>query len=199
MMRNSPEFHVPRHGRAHVCGATAGVDLQLVVARADRSTWPGTARPSSAIVEDTGFLERFLKVRDELPDLEHLGMLSDPDGAGRAATSSPATSCSAPTRSTSPAAAAVCTPDDLATIIYTSGTTGPPKGVMLSHYNVVLDRREPARELLDFDDFAGKRLVSYLPMAHIAERMTSHYQQAFVGYEVTAAPTPARSPPTPGR
>ena len=42
------------------------------------------------------------------------------------------------------AAAASGGPDDLATVIYTSGTTGPPKGVMLAHYNIDLDRREPA-------------------------------------------------------
>ncbi|MEJ7582687.1 MAG: AMP-binding protein, partial [Acidimicrobiales bacterium] len=40
------------------------------------------------------------------------------------------------------------------------------------------------------DEFVGKRLVSYLPMAHIAERMTSHYQQATLGYEVATCPEP---------
>ena len=59
-----------------------------------------------------------------------------------------------------------------------------------------LDGREPARWRSASTDLAGKRLVSYLPMAHIAERMTSHYQQAVLGYEVTHLPRPgpARAP-----
>ena len=48
-------------------------------------------------------------------------------------------------------------------------------------------------------DLAGKRLVSYLPMAHIAERMTSHYMQAIIGYEVTTCPDPAQIAPLPAR
>lgn len=65
-------------------------------------------------------------------------------------------------------------PTDLATLIYTSGTTGPPKGVMISHYNVAwtaesLERVAPR--------FPGMRHISYLPLAHIAERMVGHYLQ----------------------
>ncbi|GIW42718.1 MAG: long-chain acyl-CoA synthetase [Candidatus Binatia bacterium] len=63
-------------------------------------------------------------------------------------------------------------PEDLATLIYTSGTTGPPKGVMVTHRNVAwttesLERVYPRRP--------GMRHISYLPLAHIAERMTGHY------------------------
>jgi long-chain acyl-CoA synthetase len=77
-------------------------------------------------------------------------------------------------------------PADLATIIYTSGTTGPPKGVMISHYNVTWTA-ESYMQLLDLDP-VGKRVVSYLPMAHVAERMASHWLGAMFGYEVTACP-----------
>jgi long-chain acyl-CoA synthetase len=81
--------------------------------------------------------------------------------------------------------------EDLATVIYTSGTTGPPKGVALSNYNICWTV-ECLKSSIDFDEFAGKRLVSYLPMAHIAERMTSHYQHAALGYEVTTCPEPGQ-------
>ena len=85
--------------------------------------------------------------------------------------------------------AAQTSPDDIATLIYTSGTTGPPKGVMISQYNVVYTV-ETLRQCVDFDDFVGKRVVSYLPMAHIAERMVSHYQGLMLGYSVFCCPDP---------
>ena len=81
-------------------------------------------------------------------------------------------------------AASEIIPEDLATIIYTSGTTGPPKGVMLSHENVLAT----VLQLIDaaaMNVAPGRRTVSYLPMAHIAERMMSHYQPMLMAYEVS--------------
>jgi long-chain acyl-CoA synthetase len=63
-------------------------------------------------------------------------------------------------------------PDDLATLIYTSGTTGPPKGVMVTHYNVTWTTESVFRAL---PRAPGTRHISYLPLAHIAERMAGHY------------------------
>lgn len=59
-------------------------------------------------------------------------------------------------------------PIDLATIIYTSGTTGNPKGVMLSHNNVVSNVKS-TRPMLPID--STKRVLSFLPLCHIFERM----------------------------
>jgi long-subunit acyl-CoA synthetase (AMP-forming) len=62
--------------------------------------------------------------------------------------------------------------DDVATLIYTSGTTGPPKAVELTHENLLWDMR-----LLDrvFPMEPAGRVISYLPMAHLADRGMSHY------------------------
>ena len=79
------------------------------------------------------------------------------------------------------------TPDDLATVIYTSGTTGNPKGVMLSHRNIVWTGQS-LRETFPFPETAGVKVMSYLPMAHIAERMTSHYASVIMAYEVICCP-----------
>lgn len=75
-------------------------------------------------------------------------------------------------------------PEDLATVIYTSGTTGPSKGVMLSHLNISVTVGQ-LMQAAGMGDEAGRRTVSYLPMAHIAERMMSHYQPMVAAYEVT--------------
>lgn len=73
-------------------------------------------------------------------------------------------------------------PSDLITIVYTSGTTGPPKGVELTHANL-LAQDAAAREIMEFDH--TDRGISYLPDAHIANRLIAHYLAASTGSEVT--------------
>jgi long-subunit acyl-CoA synthetase (AMP-forming) len=64
------------------------------------------------------------------------------------------------------------TPEDPVTLLYTSGTTGHPKGVLLTHRNVLY---EIAVAMTTGTVSHGVRWVSYLPLAHIAERMFSIY------------------------
>src|SRR4029077_13093232 len=72
-------------------------------------------------------------------------------------------------------------PDAPATVVFTSGTTGAPKGVVLTHRNVVYE----ANALLAVTNLtdAGTS-VSYLPFAHIAERMLSMYLPYVAGGHV---------------
>ena len=69
---------------------------------------------------------------------------------------------------------------DLATIIYTSGTTGNPKGVMLSHNNI-LSNVNDCRPRIPADEFA--RVLSFLPSCHVYERML-HYLYMTVGCSI---------------
>ncbi|MEM1319314.1 MAG: long-chain fatty acid--CoA ligase [Bacteroidota bacterium] len=71
--------------------------------------------------------------------------------------------------------------EDLATIIYTSGTTGNPKGVMLSHKNIVSNVMD-VEELMPLD--AGEKALSFLPLCHIFERSAS-YAYTYKGINVT--------------
>lgn len=82
-------------------------------------------------------------------------------------------------------------PDHLATLIYTSGTTGLPKGVMLTHRNVTYTVEILLHTLAKNGiDPTNYRVVSYLPMAHIAERVVSHYAGMACGFELTTCPDP---------
>ncbi len=74
-------------------------------------------------------------------------------------------------------------PQDVATIIYTSGTTGPPKGVMLSHANIVANVLELSR-VFDFDH--RDRVLSLLPLSHIFERV-AHYLMFYCGVSIAYA------------
>lgn len=66
-------------------------------------------------------------------------------------------------------------PDDLATVVYTSGTTGQPKGVMLSHRNI-LSNVEAALAILPVDQ--RHRALSFLPLNHMFERMMTYLYMA---------------------
>jgi len=184
MMRNRPEFFVADMA-ALLVGATP-ISIYNSSAPEQVQYLVGHCEAKVAIVEDVDFLERFLKVRSELPALEHIVLMEDPEGVAPDDVGSWEGMLALDPVDVE-AASRIVQPSDLATVIYTSGTTGPPKGVMLDHANVCWTA-ESLRLTLAHVAAEGRRLVSYLPMAHIAERMTSYYQQALLGYEVTTCP-----------
>ncbi len=74
-------------------------------------------------------------------------------------------------------------PSDLLTLIYTSGTTGPPKGVELTHSNLLAELESTSTILETGPD---DRIVSYLPDAHIANRWGgAHYSSMYTGMQIT--------------
>ncbi len=96
---------------------------------------------------------------DDLPAVNHWSsLLKDPDEA---------------TRKQLAATAAAIPDTQLATIIYTSGTTGVPKGVMLSHRNI-LSNVMYCKESFPFEDRPDWKALSFLPLNHIFEKMVSY-------------------------
>ncbi|MEM9917806.1 MAG: AMP-dependent synthetase/ligase [Bacteroidota bacterium] len=76
--------------------------------------------------------------------------------------------------------------DDLATIIYTSGTTGNPKGVMLSHKNIISN----IKAIISLAPVnCDKRVFSFLPLSHVFERMATYFYMA-VGASIYYAERP---------
>jgi long-chain acyl-CoA synthetase len=73
---------------------------------------------------------------------------------------------------------------DLATIVYTSGTTGRPKGVMLSHWNI-LSNSDSALEVVQM--YPGDLLLSFLPLSHTFERTVGYYIPMMVGATIAYA------------
>jgi len=191
MMRNIPEFHVVDLATMF-CGATA-VSIYNSSPPEQVAYLVGHSGAKVAIVEDMGFAERFGAVRDELPKLEHLVVLTGDGVADSTAGDSELIAGRAVLEGHDPAdlhaSLGDIRPETLATVIYTSGTTGPPKGVMISHYDVVWTA-QGYLELLGIEP-VGFRAISYLPMAHIAERMSGHYLAGIAGFEVTTCPDPS--------
>ena len=142
------------------------------------------ARPTVAVLEDADHLQRWERALDELPTVARVVVLDDaarPEGerflgwrdlveAGRAR------------RAELPHELeerhAALDPEAPATILYTSGTTGNPKGVVLTHHNVLYE----AISTLEAAGLEGiQTQVSYLPLAHIAERVLGLYGPQVVG------------------
>jgi len=77
-----------------------------------------------------------------------------------------------------PWAQRVADPHSLATIVYTSGTTGRPKGVMLSHFNILANAHASVTML---DVYQEDVFLSFLPLSHMLERMGSYYLPMMTG------------------
>jgi long-chain acyl-CoA synthetase len=187
MIRNRAEFHALDLA-VLFCGATP-VSIYNSSAPEQVEYLVNDCGAKVAIVEDSGFLERFLKVRDAIPTIEHIAVIEPFDGIGDDIVRY--SDLAAAELADLAVEAETATLDDLATIIYTSGTTGPPKGVMLTHSNVLWTLEsvgEIMRDQTDIDDFAGKRHVSYLPMAHVMERLLGHYYMVDFATQIACCP-----------
>lgn len=78
-------------------------------------------------------------------------------------------------------------PEDVATLIYTSGTTGHPKGVETTHANLMF-QVYGIHQVLGFE--FGDTITSFMPTAHIADRLTALYVQEVLGTQVTCVDDP---------
>jgi long-subunit acyl-CoA synthetase (AMP-forming) len=136
------------------------------------------------LVCEQALLPGVLEARKQLPDLEHVVVVDgeapeDVLPLAEVEGSNPGFDVDA--------SVAQIRGEDLLTLIYTSGTTGPPKGVQLTHRNL-LGAVANIEGIVDFP--AENRVISWLPAAHIAERAAHHYIPIVLGFQVTFCPNP---------
>ncbi len=142
------------------------------------------AQARVAVVEKK-YLDVFLKAKEELPDLEHVITL---DGEGGTMTLD---ELEAIDPDFDDSVAEQVGTDDLLTLIYTSGTTGPPKGVQLTHRNL-MSLVSSVEDMIDFPEDQENKVISWLPAAHIAERGAHYYLPVVMGISVTVCSDPRK-------
>jgi long-chain acyl-CoA synthetase len=121
-----------------------------------------------AVAEDAEQMTKFLEVRDRCPDLAHLLQLEGERAEGVLALEELMSAAGDGAKERFWERAGRIDEDDLATIVYTSGTTGEPKGVMLTHRNIVTN----ALEALGRVDLSPDELgLECLPLCHMIERV----------------------------
>jgi len=190
MAGNRPEHVIADYAAIHA-GATA-VTIYSTLAAGQIQYIADNCKATVAILENLEFMKRWEEIRTELPNLRYVVLMSGAENYDTAEwvlswedlLTRGRSRLSADPEAVKRAAEAI-TPSTLATLIYTSGTTGTPKGVMISHRNVVWTA-ECLRRAADLD--LGPRMVSYLPLAHIAERLATHYLATYLAGQVWYCP-----------
>lgn len=177
MARNIPQHYLADLGAVHARGV--GVSLYNTLSPEQISYIVNHCEASFAVVETHDFLEKFMKIKEEIPNVRKIILVEGAEDfagdewvvgwdefieRGRAFGKENPKAFDESWKKVKS--------DDLLTLIYTSGTTGPPKGVMIDHTNVLfvghsLDRVGTRQ--------VGDKVISYLPLAHIAERAGSLY------------------------
>ncbi|MDP9343187.1 MAG: long-chain fatty acid--CoA ligase [Actinomycetota bacterium] len=190
MARNRPEHLVADLGILHA-GAIP-VSVYNTLAPEQIAYIAGHCEAKAAVVEGRVFMERFEKVKGDLPALERAVLIEDAadfsdyewvsswaelTATGREVLSRDRQGFERGWRRVKP--------EDPATLVYTSGTTGPPKGVIITHRNVLW-----TCESLDRTGVyaTGLRAVSYLPLAHSLERLATHYLGTYKAAHVHFCP-----------
>jgi long-chain acyl-CoA synthetase len=136
----------------------------------------GHSEATVVFVSTRSIYDKIVSIKDNLPNLKAVYSFDELEGVthwsevleqGRR--SAPATVAALSERRNQ------VTPDDLASIIYTSGTTGTPKGVMLTHHNM-LSNLTAVKNVIDVS--IVKRALSFLPLSHVLERLGIYMYQS---------------------
>jgi long-chain acyl-CoA synthetase len=179
---NRPEWHIADIAIQSICGVT--VPIYVTNSPPQVAYITGHSESKAIFLENAGQLAKVMEKKHELPALTK-AIIIDADGVKTddfvmtyADLLAAGDAFNAANPKDFDEHAGAIKPDDLATLVYTSGTTGPPKGAMLTHANIVWTCGSLHQVL---DAGPDDRRLSYLPLSHIAERMTSHFLGIYDG------------------
>ena len=182
MLNNRPEFLPIDLGAVHLGAVPFSIYQTLAPEQIQYVLSDAGSRV--AFVESM-FLPQLLAAKEGLPDLE-LVIVVDGDGGTHTLEELEAIDPNFDPAKRTDAVES----DDLLTLIYTSGTTGPPKGVQLTHRNL-MSLVTSVEDMISFPE-RGAKVISWLPAAHIAERGANYYLPMIRGLEVTICPDPRK-------
>jgi long-chain acyl-CoA synthetase len=180
MLTNRPEFHVVDTGALHAGATPFSIYNTLAT---DQIGYLFSNAGNKVVITEQQFLDK-LKLAAADGQVEHFVCV---DGPAEGATTLEELEASGNPDFDFDAAWKAVEPSDVLTLIYTSGTTGPPKGVELTHANLLaeLDALDGYFPLTHED-----KIVSYLPDAHIANRWGAHYSNLRYGIQITTVDDP---------
>jgi long-chain acyl-CoA synthetase len=177
MLTNRPEHNLVDTAAMHLGATPFSVYATCPV---DEIAWLLDRSDARIAVTELAFADRMLAAAARAPGVRQV-VVVDADLTG-ARTLAELESAPAPAGFDFDASWRSITAEAPITLIFTSGTTGEPKGVQHTHSSILymlrsLDQVAPVS--------AGGRVLSFLPMAHIAERFISHYSSMAFGYSIT--------------
>lgn len=179
MLTNRPEFHVVDTGALHAGATPFSIYNTLAT---DQINYLFSNAGNKIVITEQQFLDKLKLANDG--QIEHFICV---DGPAEGAMTLEELEASGDPEFDFDAAWKAVEPSDVLTLIYTSGTTGPPKGVELTHANLLaeLDALDGYFPLTHEDT-----IVSYLPDAHIANRWGAHYSNLRYGIQITTVDDP---------
>jgi long-chain acyl-CoA synthetase len=177
MLANRPDHCLVDTAAMHIGATPFSVYATCPV---DEVAWLLDRSEARVVFTEPVFAERVLAAASRTPGVREVVLVEgETDGAR---TLAELESTPAPSGFDFDASWRRVAPDSPVTLIFTSGTTGEPKGVQHTHSSILymlrsLNQVSPVSP--------GGRVVSFLPMAHIAERFISHYSSMAFGYSIT--------------
>ncbi|MBO3737652.1 AMP-dependent synthetase/ligase [Actinoplanes flavus] len=193
MMSSRPEHWIVDLAAAHLGAvpstvyATLSTDQLRYLARHSRA--------EIVVLENQAALERWQPILDEVPEIRRV-VVVDAENTGdtdRVVSLRQVAVRGSAAHQADPAAFEKAwrevRPDQPVTLLYTSGTTGDPKGVVLTHHNVIY-QTVVMRHTIDTPDHTES--LAYLPLAHIAERVLGVYNPIYRAGHVTICSDPAQ-------